>query len=67
MIEIESFWKTDRIFITGKEFRQFLAAINYTVSSYEMEILEKSLVNGEGLITIETLAKNVNAWKNKGN
>ena len=66
MIEIESFWKSNRIFITGKEFRPFLVAINYTASSYELEILEKSLVNSEGLITIETLAKNVNVWKNKG-
>ena len=66
MIEIESFWKTNRIFITGREFRQFLAGINYTVSSYELDILEKSLTNHEGLITIEILARNVNVWRNKG-
>ena len=66
MIELDSFWKTNRLFINSKQFRQFLAAINYTVSSYELDILEKSLMNHEGQINIETLAKNVSVWKSKG-
>ena len=62
-INIENFWKSDKIFITIPEFQKSLNLINFTVREHEFEEMLRELVNKNQEITIQDICNKVDAWK----
>ena len=65
MIEVHSFWKSNRMFIPASELTHYIASINYQAEESEVALLVSLLANEEGLVTIESLCRLVPVWADK--
>lgn len=52
MIEVGTFWKSNRMLISRKELESYLNHVNYPLEKDEIEILMEVLANNEGMVTI---------------
>lgn len=62
-INIENFWKSDKISMSIKEFQKSLSLINFTVREHELEEMLHEITNKNQEITIQDLCNKVEAWK----
>lgn len=63
-VQIEEFWKSNKIFAMPHEFAQFIADIGYTATNEDIDAMLGDLVNEDGQVTIESLCKKVSSWHN---
>lgn len=62
-INIENFWKCDKVFMSLSEFQRCLNLINFVLKEQEFEELSQDLMNKNQEITIQEICKKVDAWK----
>ena len=62
-INIENFWKSDKIYMTIQEFQNSLNMINFILREHEFEEMVHEIINKNQEITIEILCNKVDAWK----
>lgn len=65
MIEIDSFWKSNRMFIPMGELKAYISLINYQAEEEEIDVLACLLANDEGLVTLENICRHVPVWGDK--
>lgn len=66
-IQIEEFWRSNKIFATLEEFIDFLNQIGIMPSKEEVEEFAMDLLNEDGYVTIKKLCQQVESWRNNEN